>query len=228
MKEIIIWNDLCLEEHFDSVLDEQLRHLFDRRFDGCQCTYLSKIATEKWYENVPLKVGISIGTRPIKLWKNDYWVRMSRTFDESRRLQGYDLDLEQLSLYKEKNENADELIIHEDAIVEGNSIIYLLDSFLKLGYIGSKTKVMIYAFSSVTSGVKRIKEKYRNTEIYSEYELMGNTDEVWNSTILFVSDMFQKNESGTLFLEDRRRFEQCFYSYYEEVLEQCLKLKMLL
>ena len=221
MREIIIWNDFCLEDDYDEIFDIQMRNLFNGKFDVCDSIYLGYDETRKWSEYVSQIPGIALGKRPIKFCKENYLVQMSRVFDGDRHVCGYQLDEEQLQEYEKNGIHKNKIIIHEDAIVEGYSIIYLLECIKKNGFLKDDTQVEIYAFSVVESGVEKICENHKNVSVHAAYRLTGNRKNKWDSTILFLSDILERNSQGKMFLEDKHRFRQCFYSKYEEILEKC-------
>lgn len=228
MKEIIVWNDFCLNESFSDELDTYFRQVFSNDFDGCHCRYLGRRETREWIASVPCEPGISIGKRPISIWRNDLPIHQSRLFDNNRKTIGYYFDMGETADISAKFHNQDTIIIHEDAIVGGDSLVYLLDRLKEQGYLHSGQKIEVYCLGAVKSGIEHIRENYGNVNINAYCVLMSNEKINWNSTVLFLSDMYEKNQDGNMFLEDSNRFKQCFYSHYEEVKIKCRNVMGLL
>lgn len=224
MKEIIVWNDYCIEENYDKSFDEKMRSVFSRSFDGCRCTYIGKIETQSWIDSLPKEKGISIGKRPIKIWKEDKNIPLSRVFDNNRNICDYQMEEYYLKEYGTEIQNGS-VVIHEDAIVEGNTLLYLLNKLHERKPDTHQSTITVRVFFAVESGIDRIKKAYDNIQIEAEYYLPANDSEVWNSTVLFLSDLLELEVDGKLFIEDERRFRQCFYSSYEEVLKECIRAR---
>ncbi len=216
MKNIIIWNDYVLDSHYPVETDEQLRSFFDRKFDQCQCLYLGQAETNAWKSSLSCVDGITIGTRPTLMFPTLPSIKIQRLFDENRNVYGFEIAEQSKHLLDIISENNDEICFIEDCIVKGYTVRTIIQNLKN----ETSRKICFFTLASVRSNVDKLRQEYPFLDVKANYWLEGETTGEWDCTVLFMSDLFS---GENMFINDRRRLEQCFYSSYDDVRAYCLK-----
>lgn len=216
MKNVIIWNDFTIDESYSKDIDNELREKLNKRFGQCDCKYLGMAETKKWKNQHINASGIAVGSRPKKIWSELPNLSIHRVFDKERHILDYHIDCIEKEVIDAFSKQ--EIAFYEDCIVKGDTIRKIIEMIPN-----SKNKqVTIVAMMCVKSNVIQLQKEHPFLNFDVEYLLDGKTDDVWDCTVLFLSDLLSDKE---MLINDERRMVQCFYEDYENIKEYLLSNK---
>ena len=216
MKNVIIWNDFTIDESYSQDIDDELREVLNKRFGQCDCKYLGMVETENWKNQYKNASGIAVGSRPKKIWSELPNLSIHRVFDKEGHILDYHIDFMEKEVIEAFSNQ--EIVFYEDCIVKGDTIRKIIEIIPN-----SKNKqINIVAIMGVKSNIIQLQKEHPFLSFDVEYLLDGKTDDVWDCTVLFLSDLL--SEEGRL-INDERRMAQCFYEDYENIKEYLLRNK---
>lgn len=214
MNSIIVWNDLPIVYGMSMESDYYFSSLFDYLHNPCFCDFCSFELTKQWASQWN-ELGISIGRRPKELYPNTINIVTKRIKKKNGKTVGtYIVDGENTELNNYLAMHAhDKITIYEDAIVEGNTIVLVIEKIRCI----SSAPISIICLFALEESLNQIMKAYPEVT-FNVYKIIKGKPIV-DCTVLFCSDLIEKDSNLDIpFICNKELMIPCFYDDYSTVL----------
>lgn len=221
MNNIVIFNDLEFFYNNATKFEGFVKDTFEKLKNQIIFTYLTYSDALSWFKSQNINKNIlSIGTRPNKILKSNLNIKTNRIKDQNGK--NVDVIIEQNSFLKLNDYVKDKSVVNiiEDAIVEGNTIIKIIESIRK---INKKIKINIYSLICSQKVEEKLKGSFKNVNVFKNSSLVGMP--IKDTTALFVYDLINNKINQKLFIENEKLLKVCFFESFDIIKNNLLSLK---
>lgn len=213
MENIIVWNDLPLFCNGNNNIDDDVFSIFGFLGNACKCHFYSYEQTKEWAQQFKNN-GISIGRRPNKLFPSNINIVSYREKDPCGKANATFLESNSIDVLRKYicRNDIDNVIIYEDAIVEGKTMELVVREIRTVKNIPISVKCLF----AVENATNWLREEFEDLHIECLSILPG--EPLQDSTILFMSDLISKDPVLSIpFIDNERLMRPCFYNDLDTV-----------